>query len=99
VIFRLILDTIEDPAYIQLLYPPNDTVDGAGVGVDDNTVGVWNRIQFISDLYLNTPDKGNCESPLHFACKFGHVEVISVLARHPKVIHQYSTLCSLDTLR
>jgi hypothetical protein len=24
------------------------------------------------------------ESPLHFACKFGHAEVVGILASHPK---------------
>ncbi|KAL9966171.1 hypothetical protein ACROYT_G024209 [Oculina patagonica] len=41
------------------------------------------RKQFLVDMYLNTPDKGNWETPLHFACKFGHVDIVEYLVSHP----------------
>ncbi|KAK2160893.1 hypothetical protein LSH36_125g01050 [Paralvinella palmiformis] len=70
---QLILETVENPHFMQLLYPgePEQTRDA--------------RIQFLVDLYLNTPDKGLGETALHFACKFGHAEVVKILAAHPKI--------------
>ncbi|VDQ03151.1 unnamed protein product [Trichobilharzia regenti] len=41
------------------------------------------RQQYVLDLYLNSPELGNYETPLHFASKHGHVECVAVLARHP----------------
>ncbi|XP_062514200.1 ankyrin repeat and LEM domain-containing protein 2-like isoform X2 [Corticium candelabrum] len=37
------------------------------------------RKRFLTDLYLNSPDSGSCETPLHFAAKFGHVEMVEFL--------------------
>ena len=33
------------------------------------------RQQRLVDLYLNMPDKGGGDTPLHLASKFGHLEV------------------------
>lgn len=44
-ICQLLLDTLENPEFMRLMYP------------DDNAVMLKNRIQYIVDLYLNTPDK------------------------------------------
>ncbi|CAH8858614.1 unnamed protein product [Trichobilharzia szidati] len=41
------------------------------------------RQQYVLDLYLNSPELGNYETPLHFASKHGHIECVAVLARHP----------------
>ncbi|XP_031568985.1 ankyrin repeat and LEM domain-containing protein 2-like [Actinia tenebrosa] len=55
------------------------------LSVDKNTVSQtsFERKQVLVDLYLNTPDKGNFETPLHFACKFGHIDVVEYLVSHP----------------
>ncbi|XP_038663525.1 ankyrin repeat and LEM domain-containing protein 2 [Scyliorhinus canicula] len=70
-ICQLLLDTLENPAFMRLMYP------------DDNEVMLQKRIKYIVDLYLNTPDKMGFDTPLHFACKFGHAEMVNVLCSHP----------------
>ncbi|KAK7121116.1 hypothetical protein R3I94_020928 [Phoxinus phoxinus] len=72
-IARLVLETLEDPEFMRLMYP------------HDQELMLWQRIRYIVDLYLNTPDKASNETPLHFACKFGCAEVVDVLCSHPSV--------------
>ncbi|XP_051540667.1 ankyrin repeat and LEM domain-containing protein 2-like [Myxocyprinus asiaticus] len=72
-ITRLILETLENPEFMRLMYPK------------DQEVMLWQRIRYILDLYLNTPDKASNETPLHFACKFGCPDVVNVLCSHPYV--------------
>ncbi|KAI4878361.1 hypothetical protein NFI96_014003 [Prochilodus magdalenae] len=71
---RLILEILENPEFMQLMYP------------DDQEDMLWQRIDYIVDLYLNTPDKASNETPLHFACKFGCPEVVNVLCSHPAIV-------------
>ncbi|NXS62368.1 ANKL2 protein, partial [Brachypteracias leptosomus] len=73
-ICQLLLDTLENPEFMRLMYP------------DDNNVMLKNRIQYIVDLYLNTPDKMGFDTPLHFACKFGNLDVVNVLTSHPAIV-------------
>ncbi|XP_054248584.1 ankyrin repeat and LEM domain-containing protein 2 [Indicator indicator] len=73
-ICQLLLDTLENPDFMRLMYP------------DDDDVMLKNRIQYIVDLYLNTPDKMGFDTPLHFACKFGNLDVVNVLTSHPAIV-------------
>lgn len=72
-ISQLLLDTLENPEFMRLMYP------------DDQEPMLQKRIRYIVDLYLNTPDKAGFETPLHFACKFGCPEVVNVLCSHPDI--------------
>ncbi|XP_063907784.1 ankyrin repeat and LEM domain-containing protein 2 isoform X2 [Zophobas morio] len=71
VLAESILNTISNPKFVKLLYG------------DDQNENVESRIQVLLDLYLNTPDKGLNETPLHFASKFGAVDVVEVLVSFP----------------
>ncbi|KAM6423048.1 ankyrin repeat and LEM domain-containing protein 2 isoform 2-T2 [Liasis olivaceus] len=73
-ICRLLLDTLENPEFMRLMYP------------DDDAIMLQKRISYIVDLYLNTPDKMGFDTPLHFACKFGNPDVVSNLASHPGIV-------------
>ncbi|KAB5528232.1 hypothetical protein PHYPO_G00137960 [Pangasianodon hypophthalmus] len=70
---QLLLDTLENPDFMRLMYP------------DDTESMLHQRIRYIVDLYLNTPDKACFETPLHFACKFGCAAVVNVLCSHPDI--------------
>ncbi|KAM5238803.1 ankyrin repeat and LEM domain-containing protein 2 [Ctenodactylus gundi] len=73
-ICQITLEALEDPEFMRLMYP------------DDDTDMLEKRIHYIVDLYLNTPDKVGYETPLHFACKFGNVDVVNVLSSHPLIL-------------
>ncbi|KAF6277608.1 ankyrin repeat and LEM domain containing 2 [Rhinolophus ferrumequinum] len=73
-ICQLTLETLEDPAFMRLMYP------------DDAPDMLQKRICYILDLYLNTPDKVGYDTPLHFACKFGNADVVNVLSSHPLIV-------------
>lgn len=68
-IASLVLETILDPEFTKLLYSCSY----------DTAQSRHQRILYLTDLYLNSPDKGSAESPLHIACKMGHVNVVQVL--------------------
>ncbi|CAH8569194.1 unnamed protein product [Heterobilharzia americana] len=70
-LLRLLLDYFDCEKFWQRLYP-NATKEAS----------YW-RQQYVLDLYLNSPELGNYETPLHFASKYGHVDCVSILARHP----------------
>lgn len=78
----LILQTVGDPAFVRLLY-----------GDDSLSVGILGtapeRSAVFLDLYLNTPDKGMNETPLHFASKFGAAQVVSTLVSYAECDREY----------
>lgn len=73
-ICSLILRTVGDVAFIQLLYGDDDA----------DAASCEDRARILVDLYLNTPDKALNETPLHFAVKFGALSVVDVLVSYPQ---------------
>jgi len=70
-IVEMLIDTLSEIRLMKILY-----------GEEADEV-VKSRQIFLLDLYLNLPDKGANDTPLHLACKFGHIDVIRILLRHP----------------
>lgn len=66
----LILETVSDPKFVQLLHGK------------DNPKTTEEVTQILLDLYLNMPEKGRSETPLHLAAKYGAVEVVEVLTSY-----------------
>ncbi|KAF7397844.1 hypothetical protein HZH68_009066 [Vespula germanica] len=73
-ICELILNTVGDTEFMQLFY-----------GEEGNKSYV-DRADVMLDLYLNTPDKGLNETPLHFAVKFGFRDVVKVFVSYSQCI-------------
>ncbi|CAH8540978.1 unnamed protein product [Schistosoma mattheei] len=70
-LLQFLLNCIDSDKFWERLYP----------GASKETS--YRRQQYVLDLYLNSPELGNFETPLHFASKYGHIECVSMLARHP----------------
>lgn len=66
----LILEIVSDVKFIQLFYGK------------DNARSADEVSPILLDLYLNMPEKGRSETPLHLAAKFGAVEVVEVLTSY-----------------
>ncbi|CAG9823123.1 unnamed protein product [Phaedon cochleariae] len=71
-ITELILNTICDTEFVKLLYG------------DDNQENAEDRTAVLLDLYLNMPNKGLNETPLHFASKHGAADVVEILVSYPQ---------------
>jgi len=71
---EFILNTVGDPKFMQWHYG------------EDKCKTYLNPAQIMQDLYLNTPDKGLNETPLHFAVKFGFKDVVRVLVSYSQCI-------------
>lgn len=72
---ELILNTVGDSKFMQWHY-----------GEEECKKMYLNPAQIMLDLYLNTPDKGLNETPLHFAVKYGHKDVVRVLVSYSQCI-------------
>ncbi|KAG5449191.1 Ankyrin repeat and LEM domain-containing protein 2 [Clonorchis sinensis] len=68
---ELLLSYLNSPDFWRRIYPGTD-----GATARD-------RQRHVTDLYLNSPELGNLETPLHFASKFGHITCVRLLAVHP----------------
>ncbi|XP_015126276.1 ankyrin repeat and LEM domain-containing protein 2 isoform X2 [Diachasma alloeum] len=76
-----LLEIVSDPKFVELLY-------GKGCkSTYETTAKIW------LDLYLNTPDKGLNETPLHFAAKYGKIEVVKVLLSYPQCLKTVKNKC------
>ncbi|XP_039313215.1 ankyrin repeat and LEM domain-containing protein 2 homolog isoform X2 [Solenopsis invicta] len=71
---ELILNTVGDPKFMLWHYG------------EDKCKTYVNPTQIMQDLYLNTPDKGLNETPLHFAVKHGFKDVVRVLVSYSQCI-------------
>ncbi|CAF0721423.1 unnamed protein product [Rotaria sordida] len=70
-IIRVLTKTIKNIHFIRRLY------------INDSEEQTQQRIKYILDMYLNTPDKMQNESPLHLASKFGHYDAVCALLDEP----------------
>lgn len=75
----LILETVSDPKFVQLLHGK------------DNQKTADEVSQILLDLYLNMPEKGRSETPLHLATKYGAVEVVEVLTTYKECLMTANT--------
>ncbi|XP_071645342.1 ankyrin repeat and LEM domain-containing protein 2 [Temnothorax longispinosus] len=67
---EFILNTVGNPKFMQWHFG------------EEKCETYLNPAEIIRDLYLNTPDKGLNETPLHFAVKFGFKDVVRVLVSY-----------------
>ncbi|XP_030371351.1 uncharacterized protein LOC115621757 [Scaptodrosophila lebanonensis] len=70
---ELLLKIISDPEFAQL-YAGRQASKEMCAALSANLL----------DYYLNIPDRGRCETPLHFAVKYGHVAVVELLTSYPQ---------------
>lgn len=71
-VLKLIMDKLKDEHYMTTLF------------YLDDSEAIQRRIEHIVDLYLNTPDKGLHDTPLHLSCKFGCYECVKILLNEPQ---------------
>lgn len=71
-IASLILETIGNLAFVELVYGKKNQK----VCIEASAI--------LLDYFLNTPEKGRYETPLHLAAKIGALEVVEVLTSYPQ---------------
>ncbi|KAL9884960.1 ankyrin repeat and LEM domain-containing protein 2 [Glossina fuscipes fuscipes] len=70
---ELILKTVYDPKFVDLL-----------TGKKGDQKMCEELCANLLDYYLNMPEKGRSETPLHLAAKYGCVEMVEVLTSYPE---------------
>ena len=64
---QLVLELITDPSLIERMYPR------------DSPEAISQRQEYLLDLYLNMNRKGDLDTPLHQASKWGHWQIVELL--------------------
>ena len=67
---EVILDLITSSDLVERMYPNESPENRA------------KRQEYLLDLYLNMPNKGHFDTPLHQASKWGHWSVIELLVQY-----------------
>uniref|UniRef100_A0A914CVM8 ANKLE2 third alpha/beta domain-containing protein n=1 Tax=Acrobeloides nanus TaxID=290746 RepID=A0A914CVM8_9BILA len=67
-VVQKILDCITDLKWLENAYDTNASIE--------------HRAQFLLEAFLNTPDKSENNTPLHYACKYGFADIVEVLLSH-----------------
>jgi hypothetical protein len=68
-----LMSILHNPDFWKLVYP------------NDCPESVLRRRMHLIDLYLNMQDKIVGETPLHYACKLGHLEIVRFLLSQPSL--------------
>ena len=63
----VVLNKIQDPTLFAKMYPSESEEARA------------KRMEHLLDLFLNMPNKGHYDTPLHTAAKFGHLDIVRLL--------------------
>ena len=63
----MVLNKIQDPTLFAKMYPSESEEARA------------KRMEHLLDLFLNMPNKGHFDTPLHHAAKFGHLDIVRLL--------------------
>ncbi|XP_019895363.1 ankyrin repeat and LEM domain-containing protein 2 homolog isoform X2 [Musca domestica] len=72
-IAKLILSTVSDTKFVDLL-----------TGKKNDQKMCQELCANLLDYYLNIPEKGRSETPLHFAAKYGFPEMVELLTSYPE---------------
>lgn len=72
-IAELILKTVSDPKFVDLL-----------TGKKNDQKMCQELCANLLDYYLNIPEKGRGETPLHFSAKMGFPDMVEVLTSYPE---------------
>ena len=67
---EVILELVTDPTLVKRMYP------------SDSPESLAKRQEYLLDLYLNMPKKGDFDTPLHQASKWGHWQVVQLLVEY-----------------